>query len=144
MSETKSLQFETGLVTYRINDTCEVTFNPTDAFFVERLYNHFEALDKKQSEYEKTVQTMADKQKILEFMRERDAEMRAILDDIFGTPMSDATFGRMNVYAMASGLPAWANCLLAVMDECDTAFAREQKATNPRLQKYLAKYQKKR
>ena len=46
----------------------------------------------------------------------------------------------MNVYAMADGLPVWCNLMLAVMDEIDTSFAREQKRMNPRIAKYTAKY----
>ena len=45
-------------------------------------------------------------------------------------------------YAMADGLHVWTNFLLALMDETDSAFAREQKATNPRIQKYTAKYRR--
>ena len=70
--------------------------------------------------------------------------MRELIDSVFdGTPVCTLLFGSMNVYAMASGLPVWANLMLAIMDEVDTAFAREQKATNPRVQKYMAKYRKK-
>ena len=39
-------------------------------------------------------------------------------------------------------LDVWTNFLLALMDETDSAFAREQKATNPRIQKYTAKYRR--
>ena len=48
----------------------------------------------------------------------------------------------MNLYAMADGLHVWTNFLLALMDETDSAFAREQKATNPRIQEYTAKYRR--
>lgn len=48
----------------------------------------------------------------------------------------------MNVYALANGLAVWCNLMLAVMDEVDSTYAREQKATNPRIAKYTAKYQK--
>ena len=44
----KELNFESGLVTYSLNGQCEVSFNPTDSNFVERLYSAFEDLDKKQ------------------------------------------------------------------------------------------------
>ena len=36
--------------------------------------------------------------------------------------------------------PVWCNLMLAVMDEIDTTFSREQKATNPRIAKYTEKY----
>lgn len=42
----------------------------------------------------------------------------------------------------ANGLPVWCNLMMAVMDEIDTTFTREQKLTNPRISKYTAKYQK--
>lgn len=138
----KELNFESGLVTYSLNGKCEVSFNPTDSNFVERLYSAFEELDKKQEGYRSQVEKMANKREIFDFARERDAEMRGIIDGVFEAPVSDAVFGGMNVYAVAGGLPVWCNLMLAIMDEIDTTFSREQKATNPRMQKYLAKYQK--
>lgn len=139
----KELNFETGLVTYDLNGKCEVSFNPTDSNFVERLYTAFEELDKKQEGYKAQVDKMADKKEIFEFARERDAEMRTIIDGVFDAPVSDALFGGMNVYAVAGGLPVWCNLMLAVMDEIDTTFAREQKSTNSRIAKYTAKYKRK-
>lgn len=139
----KELNFETGLVTYDLNGKCEVSFNPTDSNFVERLYAAFEELDKKQEGYKAQVDKMADKKEIFEFARERDAEMRTIIDGVFDAPVSDALFGGMNVYAVAGGLPVWCNLMLAVMDEIDTTFAREQKSTNSRIAKYTAKYKRK-
>lgn len=138
----KDLNFDSGVVTYSLNGRCEVSFNPTDSNFVERIYTAFNDLDKKQDEYKNRIEKMADKKEIFEFARERDAEMRTIIDGVFETPVCDAVFGGMNIYAMASGLPAWVNLMLAVMDECDTTFAREQKATNPRIAKYTAKWSK--
>lgn len=138
----KDLNFDSGVVTYSLNGKCEVSFNPTDSNFVERIYTAFNDLDKKQDEYKSRIEKMADKKEIFEFARERDAEMRTIIDGVFDAPVCDAVFGSMNIYAMASGLPAWVNLMLAVMDECDTTFAREQKATNPRIAKYTAKWSK--
>lgn len=138
----KELNFDSGLVSYSLNGKCEVSFNPTDSNFVERLYAAFEELDKKQEGYKAQVEKMADKKEIFEFAKERDAEMRGIIDGVFEVPVSDAVFGGMNVYAIANGLPVWCNLMLAVMDEVDSTFAREQKATNPRIAKYTAKYQK--
>ncbi len=139
----KELNFESGLVTYSLNGKCEVSFNPTDSNFVERLYATFEELDRKQEQYKNDIEKMADKRKVFDYARERDTEMRGMIDEVFGAPVSDALFGGMNVYAMAGGLPVWCNLMLAVMDEIDTTFAREQKATNPRIAKYTAKYRKK-
>ena len=138
----KDLNFDSGVVTYSLNGKCEVSFNPTDSNFVERIHTAFNDLDKKQDEYKSRIEKMADKKEIFEFARERDAEMRTIIDGVFDAPVCDAVFGGMNIYAMASGLPAWVNLMLAVIDECDTTISREQKATNPRIAKYTAKWSK--
>lgn len=137
------IKFETGLVRYQLNGNTEVVFNPTDSAFVERLFNTFDALDKKQDAYKEEIERTADKREIFEIARRRDTEMRGMIDEALGAPVCDSLFGGMNVYAMADGLPVWCNLMLAVMDEVDTSFAREQKAMNPRLKHYMNKYQKK-
>ena len=138
----KELNFDSGLVTYSLNGKCEVSFNPTDTNFVERLYSAFEELDKKQEGYKEQVAEMTGNKAVFDFARERDAEMRGIIDGVFEAPVCDAIFGGMNVYASANGLPVWCNMILAVIDEVDSTAAREQKLTSPRLAKYTAKYQK--
>ena len=138
----KELTFDTGLVTYKLNGTVEVAFNPTDAAFVERLFNTFDALDKADEARMDEAARTANAREIFDLARKRDGEMRGMIDDVLGQPVCDALFGSMNVYAAADGLPVWCNLMFAIMDEIDTSFAREQKATNPRIQKYTAKYHK--
>ena len=48
----------------------------------------------------------------------------------------------MSIYAIADGLPIWANLMLAIIDEFDASFVAEKKKTNPRIQKYTKKYQR--
>lgn len=138
------IKFSTGLVTYSLNGVFDVTFNPTDSAFVERLFNTFNTLDSMQDAYKREIEGVKDNAKIFEIARNRDNEMRGMIDGIFdGAPVCAAVFGTMNVYAMSDGLPVWANLLLAIMDEIDTSFAREQRQTNSRISKYTAKYQRK-
>lgn len=66
MNDVKALNFESGLVTYNINGKCQVSFNPTDSNFVERLYLAFEDLDKKQESYKTQVEKLADKREIFD------------------------------------------------------------------------------
>lgn len=136
------IQFDTGLVSYTLNGKSAVYFNPTDSTFIERLFNTFDELDKKQDNYKAEIDKVADKREIFEVAKRRDAEMREMIDSVFGLPVCDELIGGMNVYSLANGLPVWANLLLAIMDEIDTSFAREQKLTNPRIAKYTAKYHK--
>lgn len=121
---------------------CTLRFNPTDSEFIEKLYSAFDTLDKKQDAYNEEVQRCGDKKEIFEIARRRDKEMRALIDGIFDRPVCESIFGGMNLYALADGLYVWANFLLALIEETDTTFAREQRATNPRLKKYTEKYHK--
>lgn len=136
----KEIVFNTGVVEYSLNGKCSVCFNPTDTVFVKRIYDVFNALDEVQEKYKAAIEKMADKTEIFIISRKMDAEMRGMIDDVLGAGVCDAVFGELNVYAMADGLPIWVNLLLALMDELDTAVAREQKATNPRIAKYTKKY----
>lgn len=99
-------------------------------------------MDKKQEAYKTEISKVGDNREIFDIARRRDEEMRELIDGVFERPVCRDLFGGMNVYAMADGLPVWCNFLLTVMDEVDTTFAREQKLTNPRIQKYTAKYHK--
>lgn len=136
----KNLNFETGLVTFSVNDKAEVSFNPTDSGFMEKLFDSFDQLDKKQDAYKEEVAKTGDKRAVFEIARRMDKEMRETIDGIFQKAVCDDIFGTMNVYALADGLPVWCNFLLAVMDQIDTAFVWEQKVKNPRIAKYTAKY----
>lgn len=138
-----TLNFETGIVTFSVNDTAEVSFNPTDSYFGYRLFETFEKLDEKQKRYKEELSKLAKNAEIFDLGCRMDKEMREMIDSAFETPVCDAIFGNMNVYAMGGGLPVWSNFILAVIEEIDTTFAREQKATNPKIAKYMAKYQKK-
>lgn len=138
----KELNFATGLEEFSLNGKCSVVFNPTDPNFAERLFNTFDDLDGKQEKYRDRINKTADKAEIFRIGREMDAEMRERVNAVFGTDICTPLIGSMNIYALADGMPAWANLLLTIMDEVDTTFAREQKATNPRIKKYTEKYKK--
>lgn len=134
------LKFETGIVEFDVNGKTKISFNPTDTAFVERLFVTFDTLDKQQEKYREAVEKNENNREVFEIARRMDAEMRESIDSIFEHPVCADLFGPMSVYAMANGLPVWCNFMLAIMDEADTTFAREQKAMNPRIQKYTAKY----
>lgn len=136
------LKFDTGVVNYSVNDCCEIAFNPTDSAFVEKIFSAFDTLDKKQEAYRAEIERTADKRAVFDLARKMDQEMREIINGVFGSDVCADLFRNMNVYALADGLPVWCNFMLAVMDEVDTTFAREQKRTNPRISKYTAKYHK--
>ncbi len=134
------LVIETGVVTYSLNGKVDISFNPTDVTFVEKLFDAFSDLEAKQAAYQEEAAKMDDKRAVFRLMRERDAEMRNTIDTVLGADVCGPLFGDINVYAMANGLPLWANLILSIIETIDTSFAREQKAVNPKLQRYLDKY----
>lgn len=138
----KDLIFDTGVVTYNLNGKCEVSFNPTDSGFAEKLYNAFSTLDGKKAEYEEQIKKAGDNAAIFDLFRKMDEEMRDIINEVFGFDVCTPLFGDLNIYAFADGLPVWANLLLGLMDELDSSVAKEQKAMNPRISKYTKKYHK--
>ncbi len=134
------LKFDTGLVTYNINGNCEVSFNPTDSNFSKRFFDAFEELKKRQDSYTKEIEEVTDNAEVFRVANKMDQEMRSIIDGLFGVPVCEKLFGDMNVYAMANGLPVWANLIMAVLEELQQASADQMKLTDPRLRKYSAKY----
>ena len=112
----KELSIGTGVVTYSLNGACEVSFNPTDSVFIEKLFNAFDTLDKRQESYKDEVSKNADKRELFVIARKMDGEMREIINDVFDVDVCSALFGDMNVYALSDGLPVWANLMLTIMD----------------------------
>lgn len=135
---------ETGLESHTFSGvgtgSIEVFYNPTDIRFSERIFKAVESIGKKQEFYEEKDRKIADHKERFALMDEVDADIRAEIDGIFGAPVCDAVFGALNVTAYSGGLPIGMGLLMQVIDGIDTAFSREQKLTNPKVQKYLDKY----
>lgn len=136
------LSFNTGRRSFNINGVVEVSFNDTDASFVEKLYGLFRKLDEQHENYKGNLDQCVGEE-VFTRMRELDSDMRVDINNLFGKDVCNPLFGDTNVFALADGLPLWANLLLTIMDQIDSATAREQKATSPRVQKYVAKWQRK-
>lgn len=135
------LNFDTGLVTYKVNGQHEISFNPADVAFVKRLFNTFDSLSKQQDEIE-VVDKEITGAELFDLVEKREKKMRDDIDSIFGSEVSDAIFGKVSVFALADGLPLWCNFLMAVIDKVDAAIEDEQKLSSPRVAKYMAKYEK--
>lgn len=137
------LNFSTGVKEYNINGKYTLCFNPTDIKFIDRVFTAFEELDKKHEEYNSRITAEKNNAAIFEIAREIESATRCTIDSVFGEGASEAIFGDISVLAGdGDGLPLWAVLLLTIIDVMDEAFTREKKATNPRLQKYIKKYQR--
>ena len=135
------IRFDTGLKSFDINGAYTVTFAPTDMNFIERVYTALDRMDKRQEGYKAVADAATDKE-VFQLAHKMDSEAREEINGIFGEDICSAVFGSLNVFTVADGLPVWANFLLALIDQLDGAFAAEKKKTNPRIQKYTAKYKR--
>lgn len=134
-----ALNFQTSRKTYTVNGGCEISFDPTDISFVNRLFNLMEKLEK---QHGKQIQNNED---VFAYAAQRDKEMRAEIDALFEEPVCDKIFGSTNVLSPSGGLPIAMNFLLALIDEIDAASAAETKPSarvNAYIQKYEQKYGK--
>lgn len=140
-----NLEIETGVKTFTINnDECRtITFCPTDYGFIKRLESAYEQLDTAQEKWaDEGREAGDDVHKMMAVIDGAEKEIRALIDFAFNAPISGIVFQGLSAYAIAGGAPLWANFLLAVFDECDKEFTTQEKMTNPRLQRLLQKYGK--
>lgn len=137
----KVINFDAGVQEYEIGGAV-VKFNPTDFFFAERVVNVFDKMDALQQQYQGKLQAITDDREVFNICRDVNRRMMNIFDDLFQADVSTKIFGGGSLFAIANGLPVWANCLFAVMDEIDATIMEEQKKTSPRLEAYLKKYQR--
>ena len=134
-----ALKFSTGVKTFAVNDgAAEISYNPTDPIFAERVYDAFLSLAEK---YEAGKgQKFEDNKAFFEYARARDREVHKEIDSLFGDGVSTDLFGGVSSYAMADGLPLWCNFLLAIIDTIPAELSVQIKASKPRVEKYLQKY----
>lgn len=137
----KELQFDTGIVNYRVNGTCEISFNPGDISFVKKLFDLFETLSAKQEAVEKDNEQDIDGKKLFEITEKRDAEMREDINAVFGEGVANALFPNISVFSLAGGFPLWANFCMAIIDEIDVNLKAEEVKGRERVDKYMKKYQ---
>ena len=136
------LNISTGLVTYKLNDACEITINPTDSLFIEKLYDLFDKLDAKQDNYRERISKAGANKAVFNIAREADTELRGMLNETFGFDICGAVFGEVSIYALADGVPLWANLILALLDAVDEKVSDELKKSSNRMNKYTSKYHK--
>ena len=133
------LNFSIGVKTFAVNDgTVEISYNPTDPLFAEKVYDAFLGLAEK---YEAGKgKKFEDNNAFFDYARERDKEVHEAVDDLFGKGVAAGLFDGVSSYAMADGLPLWCNFLLAIIDTIPAELSAQIEASKPRVDTYLAKY----
>lgn len=144
-----NLDFNSGVQVYKVNGGAEISFNPTDVNFIQRLYETMEELEKASAEFEKKTAQIGedDATGVFKLANEKDLFLREKINALFSEDdVCTALFGRMHVDALTDdGLPLWANFLLAVLDACGSvAYDKLIAKGNAKINKYINKYKKKR
>lgn len=137
----EKLNISTGLKEYSLNGKVSVWFNPTDSVFISRIFETFDALEKKQDEYGAKIAEATDIKESLAIMSGMNEEMRDKLAELFGQDIITPLIGSTNVYALSDGLPVWANIMLAIMDQVEGEYKEQTKLSKKRMAKYTAKYE---
>lgn len=140
--DTVQFEFETGVKTYDLNKKVTVDFNPADTEFAKAIFDAFDEMDKLQEGMRAEVEKCPVTKEVFEIYRKYDKQMREKIDGIFGKPICEPLFGKMSLFAIADGLPVWANLMLAVMNEIETTLDAARKASEERIKKYTNKYKK--
>lgn len=138
----KEISFDSGLISYSLNGKLEVSFNPADPVFVERLYGGIDKMGDIQDAYANKADELKDPTEVFSVARQRDSEIGEVMDGVFGAPVCDAVFGNMSPCAFANGFPVWLNLMLSIVDEVESSAVEIQKQADPRIAKLKAKYQK--
>ena len=74
------LNFDTGLVTYKVNGQCEISFNPADVAFVKRLFNTFDGLSKQQEDIDVENKEI-DGSQLFELVEQRDKKILTVFSE---------------------------------------------------------------
>ena len=138
----KELNFDSGVVSYSLNGKCEVSFNPADRVFAEKLYKAIDTMDKIMNDYAGKGEELHGPEGAFDLARERDEKMAEVLDGLFGSPVCAAVFDDMSLCAFAGGFPVWLNLMLTIVDEMDDNIGDIKNQAEARIAKYKAKYQK--
>lgn len=125
--------------------TCEVRFNPTDVFFLERLSQTAEALAARDDERTEQLRKAGGAEAFALF-RALDEEARRAIDALFNAPVCESAFAGCFLFAAVNDLPLWLNILLAAADAMYEAGVSMENRAMRRLKsyenKYTAKYKK--
>ena len=131
------IQVSTGTREFNLGGKVIIYFNPTDVTFLDRMRNTFAEMQKQQEEIANEISNADD---VFEACKRIDADMREKLNSIFAKDIVTPLIGDMNVYALADGLPIWANILTAIMKTIEDCVEEERSKSEAKIKEYTEKY----
>lgn len=162
MADVREITFSDGFQTFSINGGYQIRFQPTDLQFAERIFAAMEDMGSIQARYaateedlpdvdldairedEETAKRYAEQTRArFDAFRQIDKDLRAKIDDLFGSGTAEGVFGGINLTAYADGLPVYLNFLLAVLDQFPEQAKQEAGLSDERLKAVTARYTQK-
>lgn len=138
----KALSFDTGAEEYQVNGGIVIRFDTGSRKFIQNFLETMDKIEQKYAENEKKREAVQNDGKALfSLLDETEQVVRAETDLLFGEGASKGIWPE-DPLALCSGLPAWLNFYLAVLDELDASIVEQKKTGSDRMDKYLEKYQK--
>ena len=151
-----SIRIDNGVREYPITDENDnvlttVSLNPTDMNFAESVLNALENIGTMYTEYHDEAERISKMEnekeagvKMFELGRSADSKIRAELNGLFEKDICTPILGKMSCLARSDGAPVWANIIFGFVDLIDKKIVEEKKKENPRIEKYIKKYSRKR
>lgn len=161
------LNFDSGVVVFKVNGGADLAFNPTDADLMARLVESAKTLNGLQDRYHNAARDRSDltgfdvnkaaespdtlaalsdaADKYLAEIGEISKTMHNTIDTAFDQPgVSRAVFAGQPPYAFTTdGVPIWYAFLLAVIDKFPEAAQARSALTEQTIRKYTDKYTRK-
>ena len=132
------IKVSTGLVDYDLGGKVTVSINPTDITFGDKLYDAIEQMSALQEE---PLPEGDDTKEVLKKMIEKDRRAREIIDNLFEKEVCRPLYDTVSVFAIADGLPLWANLLLAILEQMRTGAEKRRAELEKKIKKYTDKYE---
>lgn len=137
-----ALSFGSGVKTYTVNETCEISFNPASSQFAQKLLDTVDRCQQVMDETKKKQAAVeADKAAVFELAAEQDGKISEHIDSLFG-PGKSAQLFTWGPTAWSDGLPVWLNFCMAILDEVAQNVTQQQGQASERMQEYMKKYEK--
>lgn len=144
MSET--IKLDSGLVEMRIDGTDRVVkFNPSDSAFLRTLYSMLMKMKDIAEEKEKAIKEVDEEDFIAKFdiVSERDKQLRAVADGVFGDGFCRDVFGLVDLTALnGDGVTIFESLCFAMIDRMDEDVRAKMAKRDATIAKYTAKYDK--
>lgn len=131
------IKVNTGLVDYDLGGKVTISINPTDISFGNKLLEVINEL----CDLQDAPLPEGDARDTLGVLLDRDATARGIIDGLFGKEVCRPLYDTVSVFAIADGLPLWANLLLAIMEEMRVGSEERYAEVEKKIKKYTEKYE---